>query len=308
MSDSRDIGHAFVFFGVGIGCFFWGFKRLRRKRKIENIPTSTVRGLAMGLVELVGKAQKRIKLASPLTQTTCVFYRYTVERYKKRGRSGDWVTIASGNSFFSPFWLDDGTGKILVFPQGAEVIMPVDYEFRTGLGKSLPSHLLSFMEQNGLSHRGLFGTHPLRFKEWYILEDETVYVLGTASSQGPEHYLKDYNEKLTQRLEGLKTSPLEMAKLDLDKDGTISAEEWNLAFLKIEKELIEEQLKVPLAKEPMDAFIKKGEKEMFIISDYSQKDLLKHLGWEAIAGVFGGATVALLALCYILFRLKPGVF
>ena len=308
MSDSRDIGHAAIFFGVGIAGFFWGFQRFRRKRKIENIPTSTVRALAMGLVELIGKTEKRIQLVSPLTQTVCVYYRYAVERYKKSGRSGNWVTIAKGDSCFSSFWLDDGTGKILVFPQGAEVFMPVDYEFRTGLGKTLPPHLISFMEQHNLSHRSLFGTHPLRFREWFIQENETVYVLGTASSSGPEVYLKNYNEKLTQRLEALKGNPSEMAKVDLNKDGSISPEEWNLAFSKVEKELLEEQLKLPLAQDTMDTFIHQGKDELFIISDYSQKDLLERLNWQAFFGVFGGAVLALAMLGYILFRLNIGVF
>lgn len=69
MSDNRDIGYATFFLGSGIWYFFWGFKRLRRKRKIENIPTSTVRGLAIGLVELIGKAKKMSSITSPLTAT-----------------------------------------------------------------------------------------------------------------------------------------------------------------------------------------------------------------------------------------------
>ena len=39
-----------IFSGLGVFGFFWGFSRLRKKRLIEDIPTSTVRGMAMGMV------------------------------------------------------------------------------------------------------------------------------------------------------------------------------------------------------------------------------------------------------------------
>ena len=57
MSDDSDIGYAFLGFLCGFGVFFQGFNRLREKRLVQNTPTSTVRGMAMGLVELVGKAE-----------------------------------------------------------------------------------------------------------------------------------------------------------------------------------------------------------------------------------------------------------
>ena len=132
-SDSEVISHAVIFFCVGVFSFFWGFMRLRRKRKIENIPTSTVRSLAMGIVELTGKAEVSKGLKSPLTNAECTLYRYTIEEYRRSGKSGHWVTIAKGDSFSCFFWLNDGTGKVMVLPRGAEFIMPVDYEFSTGL-------------------------------------------------------------------------------------------------------------------------------------------------------------------------------
>ena len=67
-------------FGFGIVGFFWGFTRFRRKRRIENIPTSTVRGMALGIVELVGQARKFALFETPLSKKVCVFYKYIVER------------------------------------------------------------------------------------------------------------------------------------------------------------------------------------------------------------------------------------
>lgn len=303
MSDDRDIGYALFGFGFGIWSFFWGFKRLRRKRIIENIPTSTVRGLALGLVELVGKAKKTNSLTSPLTQTECVFYRYTVERYQSSGRSGRWVTIAKGDSFFSLFWLDDGTGKIMVFPKGAELFLPVDYEFNTGFGRTLPSSLITFMEKNGLSYKAFIGTNRLRFKEWYIREGETVYALGTAKKQ--RNAIEDHKKLLIERLDKLKTNSEKMTKIDLDKDGKVNAEEWDLAVAKVEQDLLKKKLESFNIEDPTDVVISKGEmQKIFIISDHSQKELIKKLSWQAFSGVFGGAALALAILAYLLFRFQ----
>ncbi|MFH1655832.1 MAG: GIDE domain-containing protein [Candidatus Omnitrophota bacterium] len=303
MSDDRDIGYALFGFGFGIWSFFWGFKRLRRKRIIENIPTSTIRGLAIGLTEIIGEAKKTASLKSPLTQMECVFYRYTAERYQSSGRSGRWVTIAKGDSCFSPFWLDDGTGKIMVLPAGAEFILPNDYEFSTGWGRSLPSNLINFMENNGLSYKAFIGTQRLRFKEWYIGEGEKVYVLGTAKKQ--RNALEDYNKLLVERLGQLKADSEKMAKVDLNKDGEISMEEWNLAVANVERKLLQEKLKTFKADNPTDVVITKGEmQKIFIISDHSQKELTEKLSWQAFSGVFGGAALTLAMLAYLLFRFQ----
>ena len=178
MSDSRDIVYAMFGFGFGIWGFFSGFKRLRRKRMVENIPTSTIRAMALWLVELRGKTQEVTRLKSPLTNSECVLYQYLVEEYRRSGKSGHWVTIASGNSFNCPFWLDDTTAKVLVFPQDAELILPVDYQFSTGMFKAFPANLIEFMEKNAISYKSWLGTRTLRFKEWFIIPGQDVYILG----------------------------------------------------------------------------------------------------------------------------------
>jgi hypothetical protein len=266
MSDKgNDIVYAAFFLGMGILSFFKGFKRLNEKRLIENTPTSTVRGLAMGLVELAGKARKTRVIKTPLSGIECVFYRYTVERYQRSGKSGKWVVIASGDSCYCPFLLDDGTGTIVVSPQHAELIMPVDYRFETGPCRSLPDNLIDFMVNNGLEYRGFLGNYSLRFKEWFIEPDDDVYVLGTAQKR---------------------------AEVNTDKDGIISQEEC-----------------APTAQgDTADVVIGKGDvKQAFIISDESQTQITQGLSWQVFFGVFGGATLSLAMLAYLLFRLRIGV-
>lgn len=296
MSNDRDIAYAAFFCGYGVWAFFRGFARLRRERLIENIPTSTVRGLAMGLVELIGQAEEARLFKAPLTDAECVYYRYTVERYQSSGRSSHWVTVAKGDSGCSPFWLKDATGKIMVFPQGAEVMMPIDYQFETGLFASMPETLSAFMRNHAL---GCTGT--LRFKEWRIEPEEMVYVLGTA--RNTSNPAEDHKNKLLQRLEALKDNPRQMAEVDSNKDGTVSIEEWDKAVNRVEQALIEEELKSGIENNGVNVIIDRGDAgEVFILSDEDQTQITKSLSWQAFFGVFGGAALSLAMLAYLLFR------
>ena len=54
MPDERILIYSAIGFVAGLVFFLKGFGWLKRKRLIENIPTSTIRSLAMGLVEIYG--------------------------------------------------------------------------------------------------------------------------------------------------------------------------------------------------------------------------------------------------------------
>lgn len=291
-----------IFVGFGIFSFFWGFGRLRRKRLIENIPTSTVRSLAMGLVELLGKARagQKIELKSPFSLMDCVYYRYAIERREKSGKKSQWVTILEGDSSCVSFYLDDGTGEVMVSPQGAEMILPADYEFVTGSGNPLPQNLISFMENSGLAYRSFFGgAHRLRFREWYICPGEQIYVLGTAKKSSD--FIGGHKEKLTIRLRELKQDSTKMSEIDLNKDGEISAEEWDIARAKIEQALLEEAVTSADTGELADVTITKGDTEkVFIISDHSQKELIEKLFYRAMLGIYGGAILTIFGLANFL--------
>ncbi|MFA5101432.1 MAG: GIDE domain-containing protein [Candidatus Omnitrophota bacterium] len=302
-SEFKGFFYALIFFGFGIWYFFWGFKRLRRKRLIENIPTSTIRGLAMGLVELSGRAKKSNVLKSPFSKIECVLYRYTIERYESRGKSGSWVNIAKGDSFYCPFTIDDGTGSIMVLPSGAELILPTSFEFTSGWFRSTPPSLIEFMDQHGVPYRGIFGgNYSLRFREWCIPVERTVYVLGVAKKS---HDIgADHKERLMHRIWQIKQDPAKMKEFDSDKDGSVSIEEWDKAVKKIEQDLLEEELKSASDAPLGDVVIGQADTERtFLISQYSQRDLVKKLGWQSFGGIFGGAALALLMLFCLLWLL-----
>ena len=292
---------------LGIKYFFNGFRQLREKRLLENTPTSTVRGLAMGLVELTGKTGKIKPLQSPFTRIECVYYRYTIERYRSRGNSSHWEVIAQGDSNDCPFWLDDGTGKIMILPRGAELNLPVNYEFQTGLGKPLPHNIVFFMMRNGLEYSGLFGEHRLRFKEWFVLPNRPVCVLGTAKKASEP--VSEHKKNLIQRLNEIKHDPQKLREADVDHDGYISSEEWDTVMKNVEQELLDEELKTNPHDCPTDVCIGQEAGQAFIISDESQSQLTTSYDQKVVLRVLGGAILSLAMLELILYTLLyDGVF
>jgi hypothetical protein len=296
-SDSdtlKVIAYLAIFSGVGIWLFFDGFKKWRRKRLIENIPTSKIRSMAMGLVELQGKATEWIyKLKGPLSGRDCVFYKYLIERYERRGKSSSWVKVADGGSVDNLFHLDDGTGKVLINPRRAEINLDQpDFSFESGLfGGDIPSNLVNFLDQNNIRYQTWFGKQRMRFREWYICANDQVYVLGSVAKN--ESFVSDFKMKLNERLREIKAKPEEMMKLDNDGDGTVSIDEWQQAVAKMKEEMLEEQLKHPEQAQETNFVIDKGQEEtIFIISEKSEKDLLERLNWQSLAEIIGGAILA----------------
>jgi len=188
MSSSSDSeGKLFVYlclgFVLGIVGFFRGFQLRKKKKLIEDIPTSTVRALALGLAEVSGTAREYQKLlTSDFSKTPCVFYRYKVEEYRRSGKSGSWVTIAEYTSS-DYFYLEDRTGRVLVCPAGAELHVHTDHKFSNGIGARDKDLFLAQLVSLGIETQGFMGFgKQLRCEEAYLLPGDPVYVIGTVQS------------------------------------------------------------------------------------------------------------------------------
>ena len=193
-SDSEGKIFASLCFGVvlGIGGFWGGFQLRKKKKLIEDIPTSTVRGMAMGLVEVKGKAQSfKGTVKSPFAQVDSVFFHYKIEEYRSSGRSGSWVTI---KEFATPDWffLEDDTGRVLVNPVGAELFLNVDrqYQLNSFGGKDKQAFEEGLIAL-GVQPHGFMGfDKQLRCAEQYVCPGDPLYVMG-ATAKNPLMELSD---------------------------------------------------------------------------------------------------------------------
>jgi len=118
---------------LGAFCVFGSVRSGRRKRLVDDTPTSKTTGVFIGLVEVKGTAETDQPLTSYLAACRCVHYAWSVEEHwqrtvtytdskgntRTRTESG-WTTVASGGEMI-PFYLKDDLGAILVRPEGAEI-------------------------------------------------------------------------------------------------------------------------------------------------------------------------------------------
>jgi hypothetical protein len=276
------LAHELVVSGGGLFFFFFGFAQLRKKRLVENTPTSKIRSVAMGINEVTGFARERAPLKSPLSGASCVFYKFKMEKEVRRSKGGTyWQTVNEGCSA-NYFYIEDGTGKLLVDPLYAETMLLEDYENISGA-------------------TGIFSGNRMRYTEWYIAPGDYVYILGTVRKF--KDMVQDRKDRLIEKLRKLKEDRERLLKeFDADKDGQISAEEWDRARSAMEQELLEEEQKNPPAIED-DIVIAKGDAEKtFILSDRDETDVTHKLGWWSFGSTALGFLLVIVMAVSILAR------
>jgi len=174
----------FVLIIIGVGLFVWALFSFRKERLMENIPTSKIRSIAMGLVEIYGKVVPDTDniLKSPFSQNDCVYYKYTIDELRSTGKSTHWVTIKKGWDYRN-FYLRDDTGMVLVDPLDAKIDIPVDNVFKSSLGKDPPDTVKKFLQRNNVAFEGfLFGINKtMRYTEYFIAPNDKLYIMGTAT-------------------------------------------------------------------------------------------------------------------------------
>jgi hypothetical protein len=266
---------------AGGGVVVYGFTVLRKKRLIENVPSSRIRSVAMGLAEIVGSARQKTPLAAHLTGVPCVFYRYLVEQ-EERGSKGRhrWRTVEAGRSS-DPFYLEDPTGTILVDPDGAEVVLRQAYRK---------------IERP----EGWFSKRK-RYTEWRIIPGQRVYALGSVRKL--RDLAQESREALKMRLREMKRDPGAMAAFDADRDGRISAEEWGAAVEVARDQVLREAVRAPAGEPRDDLVLGRGEGERtFVIADRSEKSLARAMALKAGGSLAAGGAIVVVASVSLLAR------
>jgi hypothetical protein len=170
-----------------LGCLFGAFRALKRKRLIDDLPTSRTQGVFIGMAELKGTAESENPLTSYLAEVRCVQYKWQVEEQwrrtvtetytdakghtqtRTRTETG-WKRIA-GDEKFIPFYLKDETGVIRIVPDGAEIKNNATFDETCS-----PSSPLYY----GKGPAGAIAdsTHRRRFHESAIPLHIMLYVMG----------------------------------------------------------------------------------------------------------------------------------
>ncbi len=182
---------------VGLTSFWGWYTNLKRYRTVADTPTSRIGSAPQGYIEIVGRGKQPpgVSLVSPLTGLPCLWYRFRVERKN----DNHWEYVSSGIST-DTFGVDDGSGRILIDPDGAEIITP---------------------------HKQVSNSGGYRTTEWTLIEGETIYVIGEHITLGGPGAMLDKKTDLSTLLtEWKQNKPALLARFDANRDGELSLEEW----------------------------------------------------------------------------------
>ena len=87
------------------------------------LPTSKIRSLAKGLVEVQGKLLMKNALSSPINKTPCIGYHYQIEKIKNDEEGHNSYSTIHQETQCNPFEIQDDTAKISVTPEGIQLFL-----------------------------------------------------------------------------------------------------------------------------------------------------------------------------------------
>ena len=249
--------------------FFGAFYFFKRKRVIEDTPTSKIRSAAQGYVELVGHADimEGPPIIAPLTGKHCAWYNFRIDEHRGRGISAQWGSVNKGRSE-ELFLIIDETGRCIIDPEGASI---------TSSEKDVWYGSTAHPSRGPKATGGLLSSGArYRYTENRLALKETLYATGYFRSVGGAGDVFDSGTDVREILKQWKrdTKTL-LARFDTNKDGEIDVEEWQAARDAALAEVLanhnERKTEVPLS-----MLVKPNERRRpFLLSALSQESLTK---------------------------------
>jgi len=194
------LGWQISFALVGLTSFWAWFANLKRYRTVADTPTSRIASAPHGYIELIGRGSQPPgdNLISPVNGLPCLWYRYRIER-----KNGDRREYVESGISHDTFGVDDGSGSILIDPDGAEILT---------------------------SRKQVSTSGDYRKTEWTLIEGDTIYVIGDHVTLGGPNAMLDKKADLATLLAEWKADKTTLlARFDTDRDGEISLDEWERA-------------------------------------------------------------------------------
>ena len=123
----------------------------------------------MGPVKFVGTAAGPYTLLAPLSESECFYYRASVEGGEDlNGEPREGAT----ECLFTPFFVEDESGRVLIDPRGAQIDLPADYDVQVA-GSELDDCVERFLSRHGLLEMGARG-----LRESTIKAGDPLFVMG----------------------------------------------------------------------------------------------------------------------------------
>jgi hypothetical protein len=238
-----------------VSLFAW-LGNYRRYRQIHDLPTSKIASAAQGYVELLGRGDliEGTPVISKLGRQRCCWYRYLVE---ERRSDDKWQTVDQGSSV-AHFLLVDDTGQCVVSPEGAEIVT---------------------------SHHRSWNEDPYRHTEWLLLPGEILYALGEFVTTGG-NLREDVEERkdIAVLIDDWKRDQQTLhERFDLNRDGTIDMQEWELARMQAKREVrrMRSEMVKPLT-EGVHLLRKPRDRRLFLLANEMPDALGRRYWWWSL--------------------------
>ena len=159
---------------VGVYLFAHGFRLLARQRSLLTTPTSKIRDVTRGLVEVSGLAAGPCTTLAPVTEEPCFLYHTTAWRQRDKNA---WEKVAE-ETLHLPFFIDDSTGRLLIEARGADLELNPLFrgEYAPALlgSNEVPLSVIGFLSRHGIAL-----DRVIRIEERLIKADDVLFVAGT---------------------------------------------------------------------------------------------------------------------------------
>jgi hypothetical protein len=252
----------------GVAALVSGLRALATLERLLAVPLAKVRSAALGPVELCGQVRGSAPFPSPHSRLMCAWLRWVIEERRSDGRGNQhWATISRGEITQLPFYLDDGTGRMLVQPSAAEVEVEA---VETMLGGAQ------------------------RAREWMILEASTFFVYGMAQRRPHD----ERRANLQERLRASKHDAALRESAGVPTEGELTMEDWDRLRARVQSAFDSEVAvedrqanEVFVGASPAGAI----PPVPLLISELSRQSQLGRLRLRLWGGVIGGGALLLVA-------------
>jgi len=281
--------------GVAIYSLWAACKAWRENRLVADTAVSRIRSAAQGYVQLAGRAlpMPRGRSHAPLSGLQCAWWRYEITDRK----GGDDGTIDSGTSEL-PFLLDDDTGRCVVDPRGAKVFPTAKIVW---YGES-KWPLVRLPKGEGLAGRLIDALMPkgrYRYTEYRLVPEERICVLGAFRSPAGAG-VRDLEDAAAALLHDWKKDQTTLlGRFDRDRDGRLSAEEWDEARKSARQEATVARMAGPPEPPELSVLSQPDDGRAFLLSASDRESLagrLRHKFAASIMWCIGAAAAVATAV------------
>jgi hypothetical protein len=181
----NDVSISLLLIGLGATLFRGGLRDVGHRFTIQGTPTAKAASAAIGHAELSGRVACERPTLAAVTGRPCAYWRVEVARYRPSGDDQGWHTIASRDSRgFAPFALEDESGRIPVWAEGADLLLQAD-EWESGSETpALPATAHGLLADLRQDWPPTSEAARIRIRESRLEQGAPLYVLGTLEERG----------------------------------------------------------------------------------------------------------------------------